>query len=261
MSIVPDFYLDAVVSIGSQSADGISWFGTGFFILREIEGGDYLFYLVTNKHVLADRECIVIRAKKKDTGELKVLNLLLRKEGKLLYAEHPSDDIDIAAVLINGSVYVENQFVCSGFDLDKNTLTSSEHRENGVAAGTLVHMLGFPMGLVNTDSMTPICRLGCVARMDANQVSETHNILVDIQNFPGNSGSPIITRPEIVSIEGTKAVKKALLLGIIHSYIPYQEQLMNTQTKRIVEIRSENSGLANVHPVEYIREVLDLLPH
>ena len=34
---------------------------------------------------------------------------------------------------------------------------------------------------------------------------------------------------------------------------------MNIQTGKIVEVRSENSGLAYVHPVEYIREVIDLL--
>ena len=50
-----------------------------------------------------------------------------------------------------------------------------------------------------------------------------------------------------------------MLLGIVHSYIPYQETLMNTQTKQVVEIRSENSGIAKVHPVELIREVVDLV--
>ena len=91
-------------------------------------------------------------------------------------------------------------------------------------------------------STLPICRLGRVARMSKAQVDESYNVLVDIQNFPGNSGSPIVTRPEIVSIQGTKALNKSVLLGIIHSYIPYQESLMNTQTKKIVEIRSEIVG-------------------
>lgn len=115
--------------------------------------------------------------------------------------------------------------------------------------------------LTKTDSTSnkKYYRLGCVARNSKTQVDESFNILVDIQNFPGNSGSPIITRPEIVAIEGTKALNKSVLLGIVHSYFPYQEELLNTQTKKIVEIRSENSGIALVHPVEYIREVIDLI--
>ena len=30
------------------------------------------------------------------------------------------------------------------------------------------------------------------------------------------------------------------------------------QTQNVVEIRSENSGIALMHPVEFIREVIDL---
>lgn len=47
------------------------------------------------------------------------------------------------------------------------------------------------------------------------------------------------------------------MIGIVHSYVPYQEQLINVQTKQIVEIRSENSGIALVHPIEYLKEIID----
>ena len=115
------------------------------------------------------------------------------------------------------------------------------------------------MGLVNNNSGVPICRLGCIARMSEDQIKDSGNMLVDIQNFPGNSGSPIVLRPEALSIQGTKALDRSVLVGIIHSYIPYEETLINSQTKRPVEIRSENSGIANAHPVEYIREIIDNL--
>ena len=95
--------------------------------------------------------------------------------------------------------------------------------------------------------------------MSKEQIAESFNILVDIQNFPGNSGSPIITRPELMAIEGTKSLSRSVLLGIVHSYIPYRESLVNMQTQEIVEIRSENSGLAKVHPVEYILELIDAI--
>ena len=113
------------------------------------------------------------------------------------------------------------------------------------------------MGLVNINDNLPICRLGCIARISVAQILESYNILADIQNFPGNSGSPIVTRPEIVSIEGTKSLNKSVLVGIVHSYIPYRENLINSQTQQVVEIRSENSGIALIHPVEFIREVVD----
>ena len=75
------------------------------------------------------------------------------------------------------------------------------------------------------------------------------------------SGSPIVIRPELMSIKGTKSLERAALIGIVHSYIPYQENLINSQTKRVVEVRSENSGIAYVHPIEYVKDIIDsILP-
>ena len=48
-------------------------------------------------------------------------------------------------------------------------------------------------------------------------------------------------------------------MGVIHSYIPYEEHLISTQTKQIVEKRQENSGIALMHPVEYIRDIIDVI--
>ena len=211
--------------------------------------------------MLKDEKNIVIRLRKKDGEDFQTIDVSLFENGKKRYVVHPIDAIDIAVLPLNGKFFTDNQLAFDAFNIDdlNHVMSSEELRNEGVDEGSLVHMLGYPMGLVNANSTLPICRLGCVARMSKAQIDESYNVLVDIQNFPGNSGSPIVTRPEIVSIQGTKALNKSVLLGIIHSYIPYQESLMNTQTKKIVEIRSENSGIAKVHPVEYIREVVDLV--
>lgn len=202
---------------------------------------------------------IVLRFTDHGDGSLKEIPAQLLDNGIPIYKEHPDPNVDIAVLRLNGDYITENNLEFPAFDIDEHAMSSSDLRNNGVDEGSLVYMLGYPMGLVNDRSKAPICRLGCVARMSEAQINETKNILVDIQNFPGNSGSPIITRPEVFSIEGTPAFRQAILLGIVHSYISYREQLINQQTKEIVEIRSENSGLALVHPVEQIQEVVDLL--
>lgn len=161
-------------------------------------------------------------------------------------------------ITISNQLYIDNhKNDFFAFDIDNDALDSEQLRKFDVDEGSLIYMLGYPMGLVNMSSSTPICRLGCIARMDKEQIESTNNILVDIQNFPGNSGSPIIYRPEALSIEGTKNLMNSVLIGIVHSYIPYRETLISSQTGEIVEIRSENSGLAYAHPVEYIRHIID----
>lgn len=258
MAIIPEFFINSVTSIGVRNGAGISWTGTGFFIVRVFDAeGNVRPMLVTNKHVLANKCSIVLRLKKRDNSTLDIVDAALYENGVKLYYEHPNANVDIAVLPLNGKLIIDNNIEFAAFDIDKHAMTSEELRYEGVDEGTLIHMLGFPMGLVNINSNLPICRLGCIARISAAQILESYNILADIQNFPGNSGSPIVTRPEIVSIEGTKSLNKSVLVGIVHSYIPYRENLINSQTQQVVEIRSENSGIALIHPVEFIREVVD----
>lgn len=263
MAIIPKPFIDAVVSIGNKSEDGtISWIGTGFFVIRKDnkDKSRAIPFLVSNKHVFELAKQMVIRMKEKDVETLKVIDANLYDKENPLFFLHPTmpESIDIAVLPLNAQFIKENNLEFPNFDIDEQAMSSSELLDNGVDEGSLVHMLGFPMGLVE-ESGLPICRLGCVARISMNQISLNHNILVDIQNFPGNSGSPIIYRPELSFIKGTKNLKKSVLMGVIHSYIPYEEHLISTQTKQIVEKRQENSGIALMHPVEYIRDIIDVI--
>lgn len=258
MSIIPQHFLNAVVPVGVRKGASVLWVGTGFFALRKTDKeGNARPFLITNKHVVKGQKNIVIRMKRRQDAELKEIDAPLENSTGSIYRLHKDPSIDVAVVPLNGQFIIDNNLDFPAFDIDDNAMSSSELRENGVDEGSLVHMLGFPMGLVNEKSMLPICRLGCIARMSEAQVKEQHSILVDIQNFPGNSGSPVILRPDPISIVGTKNLTSSVLLGIIHSYIPYEETLINAQTQRPVEIKSENSGIANAHPVEYIRDIID----
>ena len=258
MAIIPEIFTYSVTAIGVRN-DNILWIGTGFFASRKIDTeGNAVPMLITNRHVVENKNSIVLRFRKSGLEKVEMVDAPLIENGKKLYYLHPNKDIDIAVLPLNAQFITENNLFFSAFDIDDHAMTSEELRNEGVDEGSLIYMLGFPMGLVNSNSTLPICRLGCIARMSAIQLLESYNILADIQNFPGNSGSPIVSRPEFVSIEGTKSLNRSVLIGIVHSYIPYREKLVNQQTNQVVELRSENSGIALVHPVEFIREVVDL---
>ncbi|MDY2985513.1 MAG: serine protease [Synergistes jonesii] len=260
MALIPQFFINSVVSIGISNNSHTAWIGTGFFCVRKVDkDGNVIPFLVTNRHVLERQNTIILRFTDKSNGNLKEVPAPLSKNGNVIYKLHPNSKIDIAVLPLNGKFIVDNNLEFNAFDIDENALTTEELRKEGVDEGSLIYMLGYPMGLVNVNSKLPICRLGCVARMSEEQIQETGNLLVDIQNFPGNSGSPIVTRPEMMAISGTKALDRSVLLGIVYSYIPYRENLVNQQTREIVETRSENSGIALVHPVEQIRQVVDFL--
>ena len=132
-------------------------------------------------------------------------------------------------------------------------------KQTGVEEGCLVYALGFPLGQVDTIK-APICRLGCISRiMDAFLMQNKNpTFLVDAQVFPGNSGGPIVSRPEYMSIQNTPTNDKANLIGILSQYIPYQERLYSLQTGRERMLQEENSGLTIVHPVDRIKEVVEM---
>ena len=106
----------------------------------------------------------------------------------------------------------------------------------------------------------PICRLGCISRVrDAFICHEQYpTFLIDAQTFPGNSGGPIVSRPEQMRIKGTPTNDKSNLIGILSSYIPYKDILVSQQTGEPRMIQTENSGLTVVHPVDRIKEVVEL---
>lgn len=258
MSLIPEAFVRAVASIGVRNNCDIKWIGTGFFVNKPVDESKVQPFFITNKHVIEGKDSVVIRMKKLSTGELVVIDMPLCDSGEPLYTSHPSTNIDIVAVLINGGYLGEHNLDYVGYDIFRNAKSSAELREAGCTEGNDIFMLGYPMGMVDVESNTPICRSGCLARMDRKEIERTKNMLVDVHNFPGNSGSPILTKPEVVAVTGTKALSECVLAGIVHRYIPYQESLVNSQTHQVVEIRSENSGIAKVHPVEFIREVVEL---
>ncbi len=259
MAIISSMFKNAVVPIGLRQMDSsIVWIGTGFLVVKESAPGVYNPFLISNRHVMSGCHSFVYAMKEEGSDKVKILEAAsVGVDGRPLFRVHSNSSIDIAVLSVDAAYIQKERVVFPAFNIDKNAMTSTELREAGVDDGALVYMLGFTLGLVNNTSKSPLCRLGCVARMSEQQINEQFNILVDIQNFPGNSGSPIILRPEFISVDGTKALNSSVLVGIVHSYIPYQDQLQSVQLRKVVEVRTENSGIALVHPVEYIREIID----
>lgn len=217
-------------------------------------------YIITNKHVVRNKSLLLVRFNNIDGSGVKDLPMLLENDGKKIYSEHPSPESDVVAIQILPNVILENKLKLSFFDKDDHTLSLAQMKESGVSEGSLIYSLGFPMNLVGNITKAPICRLGCISRIEDVFLNNdgTQKYLVDAQVFPGNSEGPIISRPETVSIEGTKSNNKACLIGILSSYIPYRNILISKQTGLDMMIQEENSGLTVVHPVDRIREVIEI---
>lgn len=263
MAIIPEIFMNAVISIGTVLPNGCeSWIGTGFIVRRKEEGNPNLFtyYIITNKHVVANQQSICVRFNSLGGTFVKDYRINLYDTNQVpKFSVHPNYDTDVIACQFSPQTLIDDKSIWGSFDLSEHTLTLEQMKTTGVEEGSLVYALGFPMGLVY-DIRAPICRLGCISRIADTFLLKngTPTFLVDAPAFPGNSGGPIISRPEYVSICGTPANTRANLIGILSQNLSYEDKLISQQTGKIRMVQTENSGLTIVHPVDRIKEVVEI---
>lgn len=263
MALIPNFFIESVVTISViNNKNQKICIGTGFLVgdlmedLKSVK--KYGLYLITNKHVVKNQQRIFVGFNQ--NGGVNSYDFpaeLMDQNNHKLYSEHINPNVDIIALSINTS-FLNNMNAKYHFFPLEESFTLSDMKKFGVFEGDLVYSLGYPLNLINTSQKNPICRLGCISRISNLYIpgNPEVNFLVDAQSFPGNSGGPVILRPELTAVRGSSHQPKAALLGILHSYIPYTDNLISEQTGNAYSVMKENSGLTNVHPVDYIKQTV-----
>ena len=261
MALIPAGYLKVVVSLGvvGVSDESFTHHGTGFLYHHPIWEKDgrthYHPFLITNRHVI-DGGVSNIRFNSASDGTLKVHSIESVTIGA--WTVHPND-ADVAVIpisnpgpLMEGRNPLETEIILG----DVGTPSNEEVSE--IVEGNGVFLLGFPLGLIGDERNYPIVRSGIIARIQGWLRGDEHTFLIDAPAFPGNSGGPVILKPENVAIKDTKPITHALLIGMVRGYIPSQDVAVSTQTGNPRIIFEENSGLAEVVPINVIKETLDL---
>ena len=267
MASIPPRYLDSVVAIGCEKIDSnmgkteTIWVATGFLFgyrNNDYEPGKYQVYLVTNKHVFKDLEKVKLLFNPQGGKPAKEFDLDLTNKGQKLYKEHANPLVDIAVVPINVDILKRNSIEYFIFTCDK-TAYAKEALRNEIQSteGDGVFALGYPMGIVGKNRQYVILRGGCIARIHDMLEGNSTDYIIDAFTFPGNSGGPVICKPEIAHIEGTKVAQESRLIGVVKGYMPYKAVAISLQTKKPRVIFEENSGLTAVEPVDYIIETIE----
>lgn len=242
---LPADWRKAVVPIAVRAGGNFAPVGTAFLI--EHQGFNCL---VTAKHVVFE-----------DSGQLRnglfVLSNRIGGGGNFL----PCDELtrmgaswktlegcDIAATLMPAD---------TTHDLRRFAATLFENFSN-VREGDDIFFLGFPLslGVSPTARITPIVRAGMVALKN-----DDRSFLIEANAFPGNSGSPVFFRPcpFEFSADGLRmgTVRPPKLIGMLTSFVPYEDEAVSRQTGRTRVTFEENSGLASALSIEFVSEILN----
>jgi hypothetical protein len=265
MALISSKYLNSVVAIGKDDGKGgVFWMGTGFLFGYRLPGEQYdenvySIFLVSNKHVIKDQNYVYLRFNPQG-GQPAQNHRLSIIVGNVNFSKyHPNDGVDVAIVSIP-QPYIDN-LVKNGvnpdfFTFDTESYQMKDLKSEEVTEGDGVFVLGYPMGNVGNTRQYVILRGGVIARIHDMLEGYSTDYIIDAPVFPGNSGGPVIIKPELTRITGTKPHNKSCLIGLVKSYIPYQDIAISPQTGRPRVVFEENTGLTNVEPVDHIIETI-----
>lgn len=159
------------------------------------------------------------------------------------WVNHPDENIDLAACL---SPFVADQMSnLITHDLVDDVSSYAEGRE--------LFFLGFPLakGAEAGTQHQSILRVGVLSR------KSDPAFIIEANVFPGSSGSPLFTKPRLQFDKNGELIRESYnLLGVVSSYIPYQDVAVSYQTGRPRVVFEDNSGLSLVYKIQHLTEIL-----
>lgn len=272
MALIPPAYLNSVVSIGVEKINDevqpeFMSIATGFLIGKAVGEMDergrqpYRIFLVTNRHVFFNRKIkeyvkeVLLRFNTTEGKSHHFKIRLLNEDNSPSWLTHENEKVDLAVLPINPSAMDEAK-IDYYFFRENELFFARDFYSKNIATGDGLFVLGFPMSISGKAKNFVILRQGIIARFDEEVLDEGF-YYIDSSAYPGNSGGPVIIRPEIVSIQGTSSNGSAGLIGVVSSGETYSDVAISQQTGEAKIIFTEQTGLVRVVPVEYIYEIID----
>ena len=264
MALIPPVFLNSVAALGERQGDGsFRSLATGFLYGHPIgqtnEAGQprYHVFLVTNRHVFqfASRHggTMYVRLNRLNNAASNMYEMKLDDGSWTL---HPDEDVDVAIVRLNAQVLKRDDIEYFFYQSDTNCLTRDQSVDTGLSEGDGLFVLGFPLGEAGEERNHAIVRQGMIARIQHWLQDKGRTFLIDASVYPGNSGGPVLLKPELTSVGDTPSNGRCLLIGMVSSYLTYTEVAISEQTGRRRMVFEENSGLAHVVPMDLIDETV-----
>ncbi len=252
MALIPPGYLNAVVSLGTLG-EAFQHVGTGFLYAHPLPGEQgrtrYRAFLVTNKHVVAN-PITHVRFNHPQTG---LTVELVGTVASGAWTVHPNGaDVAVTPLLKSSPLSQGWELLNAEMFIGDVGTTFGEGVQP--VEGDGIFIIGFPLGLVGDARNYPVVRYGVVARIQDWIRGDQGTFLIDAPAFPGNSGGPVVLKPETTAIKDTKAITHCLLTGVISKQLLSQEIAISQRTDDPRVIFMENTGLTEVVPVELVRE-------
>ena len=271
MSLIPRNYLRRVAAIGASkrrfygavNGNSMDVIGTGFFYdypsERYDDDGNKLLrrWLVTCEHLIRD-------AKTKGNSSILIRLNYRRGLGTTMvsiptydgyWTKHPV--VDVTVTDTSWTPKQPKQIDYEKFRSGMDSLTREECVKKRLYEGDEVFFVGFPTGWVPGRQDHPIVRSGVLAQIQG-WIDEDHDtFLVDGSGFPGNSGGPVILKPQLMSFDNFGKVDSAFLIGMVaeRRFSEITNTNLSASEKTYME---ETADLVEVVSVDDIERTIEL---
>ncbi len=265
MALIPPKYLQSVVAMGLMASperliaphQSMSQIATGFLYAYPRSGlsndsrDSFKLWLITCKHVIQQADVksneIFARLNKSEHSGMQTFRISLQRGDGPDWTLHPTADV---AVIPASWQDLEAKGVrWETFAAGRNALSRTRAAEVGLTEGDEVFIVGFPAGWMEGRQDYPIVRHGVLAQIQGWLKEEHDTFLVDGSGFPGNSGGPVLTKPQRFAVVGTQAVGESWLIGMV------SERKLSRICTDARDV-AETADLVQVIPVDFIDETI-----
>ena len=133
-------------------------------------------------------------------------------------------------------------------------INRAKMEEAGLSESDEIYLIGYPLGIGQQQRNWPLVRQGILAQCRPYLQEDGKLILIDGAVWEGSSGSPVISKPTLFNVEGTKANDKAWLVGMVTAVAQTERQIKQVKNKYMVNMPV---GIGLVVPTEAINRTID----
>jgi S1-C subfamily serine protease len=258
MAVFDKKLLDAIVLFEQKNGRSYSAIATGFIVGFNDPSSkpNHYTFIVTNKHVVNGKSSIFISLDASEGKRKRIHLSLVNQNNEPKWFAHRFHDVDLVLLPVSMEV-IESLGSSHKFIPEELFLYMKDYDDKGFTVGDDVFFLGFPLGLAGELHNSPILRKGTLSRVDRELLKQTKSLLIDGQNFPGNSGGPVFVKPEIAMLENTKNLARNFLVGAVKGYLSHTSRFIDPGNGMLGAISVENSGLALYVPMDYAKEIFN----
>ncbi|MYE44421.1 MAG: hypothetical protein F4X79_10415 [Acidobacteria bacterium] len=249
-------HLDTVVILKAFDAnDEFCGAGTGFFCYarHSHRRTRKLLFLVTNAHVVGRvRRRFDVLFRPPGAEEAFVYSVTAKSgagPGTWFTAEY----CDIAALLLDAT-QIPDEIQVRAFDVETDTLSIRELRQAGIAEGAEGRLVGFVEAARGTRLEYPAYRSVTLAQIPRRWGLITP-LFVEGTAFPGNSGSPVILKPEPGFGQRPNTDPDGKLIGITRAVGSTWSMGLLDGDRAPIEV-DENATIVHLVPVDDLRALL-----